>query len=334
MTNSELMIQNQYKTRNCNIDVLKFILAVMVVFLHTKSEYKEFLQPLTTCAVPTFFMISGWLIFGRDVNGKNTLKAAWRIIKIFFWSLLLYIVVFYVKHSTFWIPDFKDTLLLVLFNNEGASGHLWYLSAYSYVLLIVSFLAHIKKLKWLPFIALFAFGTYFVCDGFFMYLGMEKKLTLVYMFRNFFFTGIPFFTLGAVIRKKAIILVGKQNTINTIILIVFSILALLEIDYFHFNHIADVYFMTAPIAISLFLMSISSMCGERSVISDWGRQYSLYIYIIHPLFIVVLKYLTGNSPASIFMWMNPFIVLTVTMIFSVTFVYVKDKIVKIISNNK
>lgn len=45
--------------RNYSIDILKFICAILVVFLHTDCVYHDYILPLTRCAVPCFFMISG-----------------------------------------------------------------------------------------------------------------------------------------------------------------------------------------------------------------------------------------------------------------------------------
>lgn len=49
--------------RNYSIDILKFICAILVVFLHTDCVYHDYILPLTRCAVPCFFMISGYLLF-------------------------------------------------------------------------------------------------------------------------------------------------------------------------------------------------------------------------------------------------------------------------------
>ena len=49
-----------------NIDLLKFICAVLVVFLHMGTPYQQYILPLTRCAVPCFLIISGYFIFNAD----------------------------------------------------------------------------------------------------------------------------------------------------------------------------------------------------------------------------------------------------------------------------
>ncbi|MFQ9797341.1 MAG: acyltransferase family protein [Bacteroides uniformis] len=48
--------------RNYSIDLLKTILAFLIVLHHSPSPFHDTMQPITTCAVPTFFMISGFLM--------------------------------------------------------------------------------------------------------------------------------------------------------------------------------------------------------------------------------------------------------------------------------
>ena len=61
--------------RNYSIDILKFICAILVVFLHTDCVYHDYILPLTRCAVPCFFMISGYFSVGKDSKKiKLTIK--------------------------------------------------------------------------------------------------------------------------------------------------------------------------------------------------------------------------------------------------------------------
>lgn len=46
-----------------NIDSLKFLCAFLVVLIHMHTPYQESIMPLTRCAVPCFFIISGYMYF-------------------------------------------------------------------------------------------------------------------------------------------------------------------------------------------------------------------------------------------------------------------------------
>lgn len=60
--------------RNYSIDLLKFICAVLVVFLHTPCIYHKFINPITRCAVPCFFIISGYLLYNKNGINPERLK--------------------------------------------------------------------------------------------------------------------------------------------------------------------------------------------------------------------------------------------------------------------
>lgn len=68
--------------RNHSIDSLKLLCALLVVLIHCKYPYKADVLPVTDVAVPLFFCISGYFVFGT----KRSWKRVGRIAKIFAWS--------------------------------------------------------------------------------------------------------------------------------------------------------------------------------------------------------------------------------------------------------
>lgn len=52
--------------RNYSFDVLKLFLSLLVVFIHIHVPWRDFILPLTRCAVPCFFMISGFFLYNMD----------------------------------------------------------------------------------------------------------------------------------------------------------------------------------------------------------------------------------------------------------------------------
>ena len=74
--------------RNHTIDSLKLLCALLVVFIHCKYPYKDELLPITDVAVPLFFCISGYFVFGA----KRSWSRINRIVQIFAWSAALYLL--------------------------------------------------------------------------------------------------------------------------------------------------------------------------------------------------------------------------------------------------
>lgn len=306
-------------SRNYSFDILKFFLAFLIVLHHSPSPYHDFLQPVTTCAVPCFFMVSGYLIFNREITATRVLKNGIRILKIFGWSLLLFYFWYYIRHNDFYIPTIKDICLFVFANNEPVSGHLWYLTAYAYTLFLIAFLAKYHKIHWFRTIAITGLLFYFLFDAWHIYYDVPKYLTLVYCFRNFYFTAIPMVYIGAAIAEH------KYHSIKTttifLLLGLFGILALLEMNWLKFNHIADVYFATIPLAVTIFLFFTKVKVQSPNILSICGEKYSLYIYIIHP---IIIKLLVSHLDG-LYLGVVAFIL---TLIVSMIYVYIKNLIIE------
>ena len=246
------MQQTKVSSRNYSLDMLKFLLAFLIVIHHSPSPFHDFIQPLTTCAVPVFFMISGYLIFSKEIIAPRIYKNAVRILKIFGGAIILFYLWYWIRHSDPYIPTVKDMMLFVFVNNEPLSGHLWYLAAYAYALFLLAFFASKNKVQWFRYVAIIGLIMYFILDAVHIYKDMPKALTLVYCTRNFFFTAIPMMWIGALVQKQK-------------------------------PQISKAYLYLA-----LFLIFQSTFVQKPNFIAVAGEKYSLYIYIIHPITIKLL----------------------------------------------
>lgn len=308
--------------RNYSIDLLKIILAFLIVLHHTPAPFHDVIQPITTCAVPTFFMISGFLIFRKEISFKRIMKNAVRIMKIFCWALLIFYIWFWMRHGEPYVPNLKDICLMIFVNNEPLSGHLWYLMAYAYALIIIAMLELKGKIQWLRYIAISGLVLYFLFDIWHIYYNVPKYLTLVYCFRNFFFTAIPMMFVGTMILK----LNPFRTRIIVTLLIVFSICALIEINKFHVNHIADVYFFTIPLSFILFSLFVKCEIRKPNLFTKWGEKHSLYIYILHPIIIKLLTNEFGRDTCFV-----GIVAFALTLLVSVLYVAFKEKVKSIVN---
>ena len=193
------------KERNYSIDVLKFVCAVLVVLLHCGYAWHEAVLPLTRCAVPCFLIISGFLLYspGKGIGHerlKRNIKHIWHII---LWSTILFAVVkeiLVMLHCDVFLPSAKQLLYFIFLNENPFAGHLWYLSAYLYVLLIMKVVDKYrlwKPLLWLtPFLLLgdLVLGKYSL-------LLLNREFPFVYV-RNFLFVGLPYFMIGVWIKMN------------------------------------------------------------------------------------------------------------------------------------
>lgn len=305
--------------RNYSIDILKFICATLVVFLHTSSVYQNMVLPLTRCAVPCFFMISGYLLYkdggiGTERINRNLI----RVVKITLWATIFF--VFWKEFTSIkqggFLPSAKQMISWIVFNNCPFGFHLWYLYAYLYVLMIILVIDQHRLWNWLfvsiPILLLadLAFGKYSL-----VVFNREFPYILV---RNFLFVGLPYFALGAWLKTKITPMVNrKMMLVGGVIL--FSLTSQLEryilvsIDKCPTR---EHYISSTFLAISLFLLLLSIKVEKPFVISKIGERDSLYIYIFHPIFILVLTIVSKELGLSdVYLWIAPFAVLFFTIAF-------------------
>lgn len=185
--------------RNYSLDILKFLCAVLVVLLHIKTPWTEYILPITRAAVPCFFIISGYFLYQEDEQSLQRIKRSFvKVGTILLWSSVLYALFKLITTSI--NISYRDIIDFVLFNVNPFGYHLWYLSAYMYVLVIfyICVKEHVVNLLFIvsPLLLLadLILGKYSLLT-----LGIE--LNYIYI-RNFLFVGIPYFSIGVFIKKK------------------------------------------------------------------------------------------------------------------------------------
>lgn len=311
--------------RNHSIDILKFVCATLIVCLHTYSKWHDYFIPLTRCAVPCFLMISGFLLYSEKGIGRERLvRTIKHIFHIIVWSTLLFAVVTesraIAKDGVF-IPSGKDWLYCFALNENPFGYHLWYLQAYLYVLPLMLIVDKYKlwKLMLCATPLLLLGNTVLSAYG---QLVFQQVFPVEYM-RNFLFTGIPYFMVGVFLKMH----IHKLLTVNRLLylggIILFSITTVMEkvmilrLEYTPDN---ENYISTTLLAVCLFLFVASFQNTKDSTISSIGEKDSLYIYIFHPLIILILAKLSSKMPEAFqtfYLWTAPLFVLILTTIASI-----------------
>lgn len=314
------------------IDVLKIIAAFLIVCIHAPlhSQFGEYFTSITRIAVPLFFMITGF--FYIDVKNRNSRKR--QIVKIFkllIISNIIYlvfgIIMAYMSGTlTSYLDDtfrFSSFLKFVLFNESPFSGHLWYLSAILYVLIIIAFIEKVVPQKYLkllfmliPLLLIFdlVFGKYSL-----LILGKEFPIILV---RNFLFVGLPYFSIGLLIRiYKNRISISEYKLL--FLIAIFVLTTLLErylLVIMNSNSTRDHYISTTFLAIAFFILFTGSRFNkiQFGYIAEVGKKYSTWIYIIHPIFVTLLGSVAILLDIeSLYMDVRPMFVFIITTLFVV-----------------
>ena len=220
----------------------------------------------------------------------------------------------------------KKIIEFLALNESPLAGHLWYLGAILYVLVIVLLVdkPNCRKLLYyltpVLLIADLAFGKYSL-----LIFHQEFPYILV---RNFLCVGIPYFCIGNLIREKRCSEKWNRKMLQVLI-VVFTITSLAErfvLVSAGLNATRDHYLSTTFLAICLFVYALKSNWHNKEL-TVIGRKYSTWLYIIHPIFITVFSIVTGKlGIKSIYRCVAPIVVYCATLVFLIILQKVKMEI--------
>ena len=197
--------------RNKSLDAVKAIAACLVVCIHVSfpGQAGQLVKVLARCAVPFFFMVSGYFCYYQNCNAsKRILSKILHIMKLFAVSVVFYFIwecfmkAWNGERVWKWIKGLVSTEHLKEFfvynSTSPVRAHLWFLPAliYCYLLALLIEKWRMRKAAYCMAPVLLAillwraeFCVFF--DRF--YHTME--------YRNFLFTGMSFFLTGQMIHE-------------------------------------------------------------------------------------------------------------------------------------
>ncbi len=285
------------------IDIFRIIAAVLVIANHTSplldfTETGDFILSniLARLAVPFFFMTSGFFLI-RDVERDN--GKLWGFVKksaLIYGAAILICLPLQIYKGDFSARPLLPLLLKKLFFN-GTLYHLWYLPASIIGGVIAWHLVRKSgfKLAFAVTVPLYLFGLL----GNSYYGIVEKVPLLEALFdeiflimdttRNGIFFAPLFIVLGGYmysIRHRAI--KRTPALIGFIISIAAMITEGIILHYAHFQRLDSMYLLLPAVMFFLFAF-LMSFRGRR--IKE-ARDMSLAIYIIHPVIIVAIRFVS------------------------------------------
>lgn len=315
------------KERNYSIDILKFVCAVLVVILHTDFKFHDAILPMTRCAVPCFLIISGFLLYSENkcIGYERLRRNIKHVFHIMLWATLLFALIkeiMAIRHGEIYFPSMRQWFNFIVFNDNPFGFHLWYLGAYLYVLVIMKVVD--KYSLWKPFL----YATPLLLSGDLLFgkyslLLLNHEYPFVYV-RNFIFVGLPYFMVGVWIKmhRKSLLRVNKIIYAGGVIFFTYtSVLEKMILIDLGKNPMREHYLSTTFLAICLLLLVLSFKNIKSSRVSFLGERDSLYIYVFHPLFIIILPFVIDKMSKNVglcYQWTAPFVVLVLTIILTVT----------------
>lgn len=320
------------------LDILKIICAFLVVCIHVPTSLRiyENIVVLSRVAVPIFFMITGffWNKVVIEHQEKNQIV---KILKLIVTSVVIYlawIVIYGNLIGKNLIKNYekvftKELIELVFFNKFSLAGHLWYLFAILYIMILMQYLYRILKYnKSLIYIFIIILLLFQLLLG--NYSWIINKYFLPEITRNFFITGLPYFLIGAITEKNIKIL--KEKFFMWKIIIILMLSSIIEANLLkNMNYIIDkdIYITTIFLSYIIFVKMLY-MKNDNKYLSNIGligKKYSTPIYIWHNIFHTILFILSKKlGLLDIYQILAPILVFSVIIICCIFYQKIKNKI--------
>lgn len=328
------------KTSKITIDKFRIIAAILIIAIHifplaSINETLDFIFTHVICriGVPFFFMLTGYFVLPKAIEDKNKLvKYTLKIIKIYAICILIYLPI------NLYAGQLRNITIIETIKNiciNGTFYHLWYFPAIILGIWITYFLIKYlnKKLSLIIILILYIIGIF--GDS---YFGISKQVTTIskiydaiFMIadytRNGLFFAPMFINLGYSFNNIKNKISRNKSVIFAIIFTFFMIFEGLILKHFNLQKHDSMYFLLVPTMFFIFniLIQINNENNKKL------RNISTIIYIIHPMFIIFIRGVAKIiGLENIFInnsLINYILVATSTLIFSILFENIKEKIV-------
>lgn len=280
-----------------NIDIWRFIASFLIVAIHISPLAKINLEIdfyatriLGRIAVPLFLMITGYYLLEKSLKDQKYLKGyTKKILMLYGFSIVLYlpINIYMEKYSHINVLQIIKDILL-----NGTFYHLWYFPALILGLWITNIL--LKKVgeekTSILLLLLYLIGLF--GDS---YYGIAQRSKLLSAFYNIIFhisdytrNGL-FFTPIFLYMGYAIKTHKSKSSFHLHFSIIFFLCMTLEgsiLHHYHFQRHDSMYIFLIPSMYFLFqyLMENNKTSNKRI------RKIATGIYLLHPLFIILIRY--------------------------------------------
>lgn len=277
--------------RNFPLDLLKVLLAIMVVGIHTEpfSDVSAGLNFFTAngifrLAVPVFFVTSGYYFLSVD-NAGQLRRWLTRVVVLYAFWMLAYLP-FYNPVSTLW--DAPTSLYGFIATLIRGYFHLWYVAAIILAGLVLYWARGSR-----PVFLLIAASALYLMGTAVQYLGYYLRPSILQhqsLYRNFLFFALPLMMVGLAAAKMNIVAIQNKLLLPVLVTAAACLVAEILVASRHPAGASgfDMYFSLFIVAPALFLLVIKSYLPYPKV--DIAILSSV-IYFLHVwVFLVLDRY--------------------------------------------
>lgn len=287
------------------LDWLKLFLSFLIVLRHCGQNYYlmgsnnpffiVIVSGISTIGVPTFFLISGFLFYRKNVDVVRLKRQLLRILLLYLtWSIIYLPLQLYSQLSQYESWTKAIIIYFQKFIFDGSYYHLWYLPSLMFGLLISYYLNRLIHNRYLLFgIYICLFIIALLGDSYRQYIPntlekiIENYESVFLTTRNGLFIGVPFIGLGKLLADKWEFLTNKRISFWSVTTCLFLIGVVAEAWLITKDgRVNNILLMDFPAALCLVNLFCCIRFKKKTYLKE--RQMSTAIYCIHPLCILLV----------------------------------------------
>lgn len=319
---------SEQKERNVKLDVLKFLCSINVVFIHCwfPGNFGNIVAAIGQIAVPIFFLSSGyfWDINKELALRKKNLRRKTKHILILLIEGIIFVIIAYLVFNFSIEFNIKNIVRLLFINDTSFfCGPYWFMFSLIYCYTVICYIEEIsffKKNRCFVIFSLIVFR-----------LLIRHFINEFSYYNNWLFCGIIYFELSLFIKEKNF---WKKINGEFLILGLLSIFLLSILFYFGIILVYDLFIIVSASLLFCYCISENSSNSKQlSLLAKFGRKYSTHVYLCHFPIIKILN--TISLDGFLFWeWAKPLLAAIVTIIWSVFYVWLKNKVIDFVNKRK
>ena len=287
--------------RNNALDAAKLLACFFIIVVHVGNYpempqyFGELFRASSRWALPFFFLASGYLMgsSAHDDIGQKINK----LVSILFWASVLYIPILYRMTQ----GDAWKIIGKVVSNDTIHSGtffHLWFINALILGVVLTNYFIKNVSVKVSLFVSIAILLACWYGD---LVKSLHYDIYIFYALRTLIAFSLVY--LGHYFAKSGmLILVSKRVAVSVIIIGIALMMG--EVYVLGSAYNADMIerqfpFFATPVCVALLSLCVNTRI-EDNIFSKLGRDYSLGVYLLHPLILYILmhdvgQYIANNS---------------------------------------
>lgn len=281
------------------IDKMRIIAAILVICIHT-SPLKQ-MNPMADLiltriiariAVPFFFITTSYFLFqDGNIQIYKVKKTIFLLLKWYILAIIVYIPVMLYNHY-FTDQDLVLKLIKDIFI-DGTFYHLWYFPAMIFGIIIVVILKKYLSMKYLLVVTSLLYLVGLCGDSYYhlvIHIPLIKDIfSFLFQFMDYTGNGLffspLFIVIGLMIAQRKSKLTFQANTLMLIIsFLCMGVEAYLVHELAFCKH--DSMYILLPFVSYYLFRFLICFEGQRNL---YFKDLSLYIYILHPMMIIVVR---------------------------------------------